>query len=248
MTVPRHSRTADLAFGWDFDWGEFVVAPRHLEPAVKEILDEAGFWYRADPLGAWHMPRSVPMFEQADAAAAAIGLLAAAGKRVRNWHAPQQRSADVVRHYAWLTSQAPFPHAEATSEAACAEAGRRLSRLQSPDSRTVTELIARGELLVEARRTFGEDEWMIASERGKPDHYLELRHHLPRHETSVTGDVPEAFAGHVRRSFRQLILRETRPPASTRARAAALTSRAFAPGHSHDSAAHTPAATPGRRR
>ncbi|MEU9074574.1 hypothetical protein AB0D22_07810 [Kitasatospora sp. NPDC048538] len=188
------------------------------------------------------------MFEQADAAAAAVGLLAAAGGQVHNWHAPQQRSADVVHHYAWLTSEGPFPDAAATARAARAEADSRLSRLLSPDSRVVSEMIARGELLVEARRTFDEDEWMIASECDRPDHYLELRHHLPTAQTSVTGDAPESFAGHVRRTFRQLILRETRPPTSARARAAALPRRAFAPGQSREAAGPAPTAAPCRHR
>ncbi|KQV20947.1 MULTISPECIES: hypothetical protein [unclassified Kitasatospora] len=248
MTAPRNPG-AVLGFGWEFDLGEFVVAPRRLDPAVKEVLDEAGFWYRAEPLGAWHMHQAVPVFEQADAAAAAVRLLAAAGEPVRNWHTPQQRLADVVRHYAWLTSEGPFPDAAATARAARAEADLRLSRPQSPDSRTVTEMIARGELLVEARRTFGDNEWMIASERDRPDNYLELQHHLPRNQLYVTGEPPASFAGHVRRSFRQHILRETRHPVSVRARAATAASRAFTPGTSREhTAAPPPAAAPGLRR
>ncbi|MGW3228613.1 hypothetical protein [Kitasatospora sp. NPDC001095] len=247
MSATRRPERA--TFGWNFDWGEFVIAPHQLAPDIAEILAEAGFVNRAAPLGAWRMSPATTMFEQADAAALAVRQLAEAGCRVGNWHAPQQRSSDVVRHYDWLTSEAPFHNAGATSAAARVEACRRLSRVQSPDSRSITEQIASGELLVEARRTFDDAEWMIASERDSPDRYVELLHRLPQSAMFVTGDVPEAFAGHTRRSFRQLILRETRPPVSDRASAASATSRPFPPAQpSVPNAARLASSAQGRRR
>ncbi|MFJ9446760.1 hypothetical protein ACIRRH_33610 [Kitasatospora sp. NPDC101235] len=243
------TRRSDVAtFGWNHDWGEFVIAPQQLDTDVREILGEAGFVNRAEPLGAWHMSPMIMMFEQADAAALAVRQLAEAGVQVRNWHAPQQRSPDVVRHYDWLTSEGPFHNAGAVAREARTEAVRRLGRAQSPDSRVITERIASGELLVEARRTFDDTEFMIASERGRPNHYLELLHRLPESAMYITGDVPEEFAGHTRRAFRQMLLRDTRPPTAVRASAAAA-SRRFAPGRRPTpGAAAPPSAAASRRR
>ncbi|MGW2540718.1 hypothetical protein ACWC5I_07560 [Kitasatospora sp. NPDC001574] len=215
-----------LRFGWNYDLGEFVLAPRYPRPAVTRVLANAGFHLRAEPFGAWHMGTSVPMFDQIAAVQTAIDRLTAEGVEVRNWHLPHQSSADVLRHYEWLNSEAPFPDAAQTARRARREAGTRLGRADlSSDSRTLTEQVARGEIEVEAWRAFNDDEWMIAADRGA-GRYLELRHHRPTGALSVTGDSSKVHAGHLRREFRLLILRETRPPTATRMRAALAATRA----------------------
>ncbi|MFF2041834.1 hypothetical protein ACFVVX_15505 [Kitasatospora sp. NPDC058170] len=237
-----------LRFGWNYDLGEFVLAPRYPRPAVTRVLADAGFHLRAEPFGAWHMGTSVPMCDQSAAAQSAIGRLIAEGVEVRNWHEPQQGSTDVLRHYGWLNSEVPFPDAEETARRARSEAGTRLGRVRlSSDSRAVTEQIAWGEVEVEARRTF-DDEWMIGADRDA-GRYLELRHHRPTGALSITGDASEAYAGHLRREFRLLILRETRPPTAARMRAALAAGRV--PGSRQAPVAPAPApatAVPARRR
>ncbi|MCG6496982.1 hypothetical protein [Kitasatospora sp. A2-31] len=238
-----------LRFGWNYDLGEFVLAPRYPRPAVTRVLADTGFHLRSEPFGAWHMGTWLPMFEQSAAAEAAIGRLIAEGVEVRNWHEPQQGSTDVLRHYGWLNSAAPFPDAAETARRARSEAATRLGRVRlSSDTRAVTEQIARGEVEVEARRTFDDDEWMIAADR-VTGRYLELRHHRPTGALSVTGDAPETFAGHLRREFRLLVLRETRPPTAARMRAARAASRVSGSRQAPVAPAPAPAAAaPARRR
>ncbi|MFF2955687.1 hypothetical protein ACFVVU_30615 [Kitasatospora sp. NPDC057965] len=213
-----------LRFGWTFDLGEFVLAPRYPRPTVTSVLADAGFHQRAEPFGAWHMSRRVPGTEQAAAAGEAVRRLVGSGIEVRNWHAPHQRPMDVVRHYAWLTSGGPFPNAEAVARAARAEAKARLAAPLSSSDREVTEQVVRGDLRVEARRALDDTEWMLAAEPAT-GHYIELRHDLVGGSLSVVGDIPGRFADDARRGFRRLILRETRPASATRLRAAAARSR-----------------------
>ncbi|MFJ7278306.1 hypothetical protein [Kitasatospora sp. NPDC098663] len=234
MTGPRRP---EARFGWHDDLGEFVIAPQSLPHDVVDLFDETGFWYWSDTYRFWNMSQNTPEPERVDNAANAVRRLADLGWRLRNCHAPQHRTADVVRHYNWLTSQAPFPDAEATSAAARAEAAGRLHRPQPAYSLETTVQIASGELLVEARRTIEGSEWMIASERDRPDHYLELLHTVSDGRMSITGDVNPAFAGEARRLFRQTILRDFRLPNATRACAATASSRLPAP---------TPPPAPGR--
>ncbi|MFC9331293.1 hypothetical protein [Kitasatospora sp. NPDC057015] len=128
-----------------------------------------------------------------------------------------------MRHYRWLRSTDPFPDAAAVSRAASAEALTRLSTCELPPLvRMATEEVARGLLRVEARRTLGDTEWMLATPRGEPDHYFGLRHNLHDAYLGITDDYATWYAGQARRDFRIDILRETRPPKSARARAAAL--------------------------
>lgn len=95
---------------------------------------------------------------------------------------------------------------------------KRLTCLDLPgDSRETTEMVAGGALRVEARRPLGKDKWLLASERERPGHYMELRHHLPSGGLWITGVSAPSFAGLLRRDFRVHVLRETRPPAAARA-------------------------------
>ncbi|MEY9848481.1 hypothetical protein ABH940_005584 [Streptacidiphilus sp. BW17] len=213
------SRTV-ATFGWNFDDGEWVQVPRD-RLLVGKVLGETGFHYTSST-GAWRLHPSRHERDQVAAAAQAVNLFIAAGLMVRNWHAPQQRSADVGRHYAWLNSQEPFPDAESTAEAASAEAATRTLRTGTPE---LTRLLASGDLRVEARRTLGDEEWLLASERTRPRHYLELRHEIPTASVWITGDIHESFAGQARQDFRLFILRETRPPTAARTRAATAASR-----------------------
>ncbi|MFB7672706.1 hypothetical protein ACFC26_14975 [Kitasatospora purpeofusca] len=215
-------RTA-VDFGWAVDHGEFAVVTGEADPLVRLILDHCGFDRRVDELGAWAVELGADDRDQQIAAAAvAVDLLGMAGYRVGNWHDPGQRTAAVARHYQWLRSEDPFPDAAETARAAAADARIRLSNRELPPHvRATTEEVASGLLLVEARRTLGDSEWLLATPRDEPDHCLRLVHGLNDAYLGITDDYARWYAGGARRDFRIDILRETRPPRSARARAAA---------------------------
>ncbi|MFD7730469.1 hypothetical protein ACFV6F_08800 [Kitasatospora phosalacinea] len=218
--TPAHRPAA--AFGWDYDHGEFAI-PAADDPLVRLVLDHCGFDRRIEPLGAWGIaPGAADEHEQIEAASVAVDLLIVAGHRVANWHDPSQRTADVARHYRWLRSEEPFPDAAAVARAVSAEARARLEAAAVPaHSWALTEDIARGRLLVEARRTLGGVEWMLATPAAEPDHYLGLVCHPREGVLGVTDDYALWYAGRARRDFRVHTLRETVPPKSARPRAPA---------------------------
>ncbi|MFJ4676866.1 hypothetical protein [Kitasatospora sp. NPDC088783] len=220
--TPAHRPS--VVFGWDFDYGEFAIACDEDDPLVRLVLDRCGFERRIEPLCAWGLKPGIgehDRHEQIAAASTAVDLLITAGHRVANWHAPEQRSADVARHYRWLRSTAPFPGAAAVARAAGAEARARLAAGTVPrHARALTEEVADGRLRVEARRTLGHSEWMLATPAGERDHYLGLLHSRHDGYLGITDDYALWYAGQARRDFRVHVLREPRPPKPARARAA----------------------------
>ncbi|GLW58170.1 hypothetical protein [Kitasatospora phosalacinea] len=209
-------------FGWDYDYGEFAIVPGGGDPLVRLVLDHCGFERRIEPLGAWAIAPGADEHEQIAAASVAVDLLIVAGHRVANWHEPRQRTADVARHYRWLRSTEPFPDAAAVARAASAEARARLEAgAVGAHWRTLTEDVARGRLRVEARRTLGGVEYMLATPAQEPDHYLGLAHHPHEGVLGITDDYARWYAGRARRDFRVHTLRETVPPKPARAPAPA---------------------------
>ncbi|GAA2092107.1 hypothetical protein GCM10009759_17460 [Kitasatospora saccharophila] len=239
-----------MAFGWDYDVGEFAIAGDEGDPLVRLVLDHCGFDRRIEPLGAWGIaPGAADEHEQIEAASVAVDLLIAVGRRVANWHDPGQRSADVARHYRWLRSTEPFPDAAAVARAASAEAGARLAAAAVTDhSWTLTEDIARGRLLVEARRTLGGVEWMLATPAAKLDHYLGLVHHPQEGVLGVTDDYALWYAGQARRDFRVHTLRETVPPKPARTRVPAPAAAVQLPARLAQRPVHPAVAAPDARR
>ncbi|MEU8924211.1 hypothetical protein AB0D10_25255 [Kitasatospora sp. NPDC048545] len=213
-----------VEFGWDFDVGEFAVRSGPLPRAAGEILYQAGFWYRAQQLGAdaWHQHLNVEANEQIDNAAGAIDALLKAGVQVSNWHDPRQSGQRLVEHYAWLRDEGPFPDAAATADKARWHArAALLAGLDSDGSRTLASQIVDGDLVVEAMQKWETDstQWWLAFEASS-DCYLILRFDPVDRSLGITDHYADWYGPQARRDFRVQQQRDTSRPSPSRADAA----------------------------
>nr|BEK67565.1 hypothetical protein KPHV_47920 [Kitasatospora purpeofusca] len=217
-----------VAFGWDYDHGEFVVLNGRVPQPAREAIYRAGFSRRGDALDCWHQRRSVEPHEQIRNAARLVEQLVAARVPVANWHHPQQRNGDLSEHYRWLQDEGPFPDADRVAESARAivSADVAAARLIPVDHGLAHEVLS-GAVVVEAMHDWdnGVGWWLARATEGPDAHtYMVLRHD-PRH-LNITDHYADWYGPQARRDFRALQLRDTTHPPAARARAARPSRRA----------------------
>ncbi len=217
-----------VAFGWDFDAGEFAVIRGRPPRVAGEILYQAGFWYRAADVehNAWHQRPSVEAHDQIRHAADALRALMKAGVQVANWHRPEQAPLEVLAHYEWLQSAAPFPDAGLAAATARNVAELELrTGLKDPLSREIAADVQDGRIVVEAIQRFDDDQWWLArlgEQLDRDRKFVMIRYNSRDRYLSGTDRWHPSYGDLPRRDFRVLYQRDTaRPdPASLRAAAA----------------------------
>ncbi|MCG6497093.1 hypothetical protein [Kitasatospora sp. A2-31] len=218
-----------VAFGWDYDHGEFVVLNGQVPQPAREAIYQAGFSRRGETLDCWHQRRSVEPHEQIRRAGRLVDQLVAARVPVANWHHPEQRNGDLSEHYWWLQDEGPFPDADRATEAAwqvvCADLAT--DRLVHAD-RGLARAVLSGALVVEAMQTFDDVDWWLARDAGDPDSssYVMLRHDTGNGFLGVTDHWATGYGPQARRDFRATHLRDTTHPPAARAQAARPSRRA----------------------
>ncbi|MGV9268387.1 hypothetical protein ACWDRR_27405 [Kitasatospora sp. NPDC003701] len=229
-----------VAFGWDFDAGEFAVIRGQPPPIAGEILYQAGFWYRAPEVeqNGWRQRPSVEAHDQIQRAVDALRALSQSGVPVANWHRPEQSPPQVLAYYEWLQSAEPFPDADLATVTARSTAELELREgLADPLSREIAADVRDGRIVVEAIQRFDDDHWWLARLAEQLDQerqFVMIRYNSNDRYLSGTDWWNPSYGDMPRRDFRALYQRDTaRPdPASLRAAAAVrapLTRMAAAP-------------------
>ncbi|MGV9266641.1 hypothetical protein ACWDRR_18515 [Kitasatospora sp. NPDC003701] len=217
-----------VAFGWDYDHGEFVVLNGRVPQPAREAVYQAGFSRRGDALDCWHQRRSVDPHEQIRSAARLVDRLVAARVPVANWHHPEQRNGDLAELYRWLQDEGPFPDADRVADQARTVVAADLAagRLNAPGRDLANELVS-GAVVVEAMQTFDDVGWWLARSPEGADTYshMILRRDPGLGYFNIT-DHYATWYGQARRDFRATYLRDTTHPPAARAQAARPSRRA----------------------
>ncbi|MFB7906907.1 hypothetical protein ACFVZ3_11655 [Kitasatospora purpeofusca] len=220
-----------VAFGWDYDHGEFVVLNGQVPQPAREAIYQAGFSRRGDVLDCWHQRRSVEPHEQIRRAGRLVDRLVAARVPVANWHRPEQRNGDLSEHYRWLQDEGPFPDAARAAEAAWSIVCTALATERLiPADRGLARAVLSGDIVVEAMQTFDDVGWWLARSAPEDDDslssYVMLRHDTANGYLGITDHWATGYGPQARRDFRATQLRDTTHPPATRAQAARPSRRA----------------------
>ncbi|MEY9876279.1 hypothetical protein ABH931_005789 [Streptacidiphilus sp. MAP12-33] len=223
-----------VAFGWDFDAGEFAVIRGQPSQVAGEILYQAGFWCRAPEVeeNGWRQRPGVEAHDQIQHAADALRALMKAGVPVANWHRPEQPSLQVLLYYEWLQSAVPFPDADLAAVTARSVAELELGAgLADPLSREIATDVRDGRIVVEAIQRFDDDHWWLARLSEQLDQqrpFVMIRYNSRDRYLSGTDRWNPSYGDLPRRDFRALYQRDTTlpNPASLRAAAALRAPRA----------------------
>ncbi|MFD0274287.1 hypothetical protein ACFVHB_10310 [Kitasatospora sp. NPDC127111] len=217
-----------VAFGWDYDHGEFVVLNGQVPQPAREAIYQAGFSRRGDALDCWHQRRSVDPNEQIRRAGRLVDRLVAARVPVANWHRPEQRNGDVVQHYRWLQDEGPFPDVGRVAETAQAIVSADLAAYRLiPADRELAHEVVSGAVVVEAMHDWddGVGWWLARTPEGADSHAYMILRHDPQH-LNITDHYASWYGPQARRDFRATQLRDTTHPPATRAQAARPSRRA----------------------
>lgn len=221
MTKPH------VAFGWDFDAGEFAVVRGQAPQVAGEVLYQEGFWYRTPEVerNGWRQRPSVEAHDQIRHAAAALLALMKAGVQVANWHQPEQPPLQVLAHYEWLQSAEPFPDAaQAASTARTVAEAELLAGLNGVISQEIAADVRDGRVVVEAIQACNDDHWWLArlSEQVDRDRsFVVIRYNSRDRYLSWTDQWHPSYGDLPRRDFRALYQRDTPRPDPDSLRAAA---------------------------
>ncbi|MEY9961783.1 hypothetical protein [Streptacidiphilus sp. MAP5-52] len=191
-----------------------------LPASAHDVLAQAGFQQPANRPGALRLGPGHSSASQLLRAAGAVRELHEAGVRVRNWHPPHQGGRALVRHYAWLLDDGPFPHADATTAHIKDRVGALLGSgaLTASGTDCARELVD-GELAVEEFTADGTAEWWFARRTSEPSRYVVLRYDAGQGLLGVTDEFAAWYGRQARRDFRAQYLRDTTIPTSRSAAA-----------------------------